>query len=81
MSCSNFNPNLASTSASNVAADVENEDGSQGQSDGEQAKKSVTILISDTGEITYDEKTLQSIIGNVNNIRWRIYRSIILTNS
>ena len=73
MSCSNFNPNMASTSATTVAADVENEDGSQGQNDGEQAKKSVTILISDTGEITYDEKTLQSIIGNVNNIQWRIY--------
>ena len=73
MSCSNFNPNIPSTSASNVPADVEKEDGSQGQRDDEQAKKSVTILISDTGEITYDEKTLQSIIGNVNNIRWRIY--------
>ena len=63
MSCSNFNPNMASTSASNLAPDGEND--SQSRGNDEQGKKSVTILISDTGEITYDEKTLQSIIGNL----------------
>ena len=45
---------MPSASASNVT----------GQDSNEQGKKSVTVLISDTGEITYDEETLQSIIGN-----------------
>ena len=59
MSCSNFNPDVPSTSVTNSSGPnnrkntAENEDG----------KKSVTVLISDTGEITYDEETLQSIIG------------------
>ena len=30
--------------------------------------KSVTIVINDNGEINYDEKTLQSIIGKSSNI-------------
>ena len=59
MSCSNFNPNQPSTSASNVTCN----DGNQNSCENEDGKKSVTVLISDTGEITYDEETLQSIIG------------------
>ena len=61
MSCSNFNPNQTSTSASNVNCN----DGDQNSCENEDGKKSVTVLISDTGEITYDEETLQSIIGNI----------------
>ena len=59
MSCSNFNPDMPSTSASNATVHDSN------SGDNEQGKKSVTVLISDTGEITYDEETLQSIIGNL----------------
>ena len=51
MSCSNFNPDVPSTSASS-------------DSNNEQEKKSLTVLLSDTGEITYDGETMQSIIGN-----------------
>ena len=68
MSCSNFNPDLPSTSASNGTV----HDSNKGYSgDNEQGKKSVTVLISDTGEITYDEETLQSIIGKRQILRFR----------
>ena len=69
MSCSNFNPNQPSTSASNVTCN----DGTQDSCENEDGKKSVTVLISDTGEITYDEETLQSIIG-INSFRTRTSR-------
>ena len=59
MSCSKFNPDVPSTSSS-IAT---NQDGNRNSGETEDGKKSVTVLISDTGEITYDEETLQSIIG------------------
>ena len=52
---------MPSTSASNAPV---NDSNKAYNGDNEQGKKSVTVLISDTGEITYDEETLQSIIGN-----------------
>ena len=61
MSCSNFNPDVPSTSISNATG----ADGNRNSSENEEGKKSVTVLISDTGEITYDEETLQSIIGSL----------------
>lgn len=59
MSCSNFNPDVPSTSISNTP----DQDTNRGSGENEEGRKSVTVLISDTGEITYDEETLQSIIG------------------
>ena len=61
MSCSNFNPDVPSTSISSTPG----VDGNRNSSENEEGKKSVTVLISDTGEITYDEETLQSIIGSL----------------
>ena len=58
MSCSNFDPDVPSTSVTNLAATEEQKNVTESES-----KKSVTVLISDSGEITYDEETLQSIIG------------------
>ena len=60
MSCSNFNPDVPSTSSNDLPG---RENAGSDDTEDSQNKKSVTILISDTGEITYDEKTLQSIIG------------------
>ena len=59
MSCSNFNPDVPSTSVSNTTE----QDNNRSTGEHEEGRKSVTVLISDTGEITYDEETLQSIIG------------------
>ena len=59
MSCSNFNPDVPSTSVTNSSGPNNHKN----ISENEEGKKSVTVLISDTGEITYDEETLQSIIG------------------
>ena len=44
--------------------------------------KSVTIVINDNGEINYDEKTLQSIIGKIcfdilQNIHGVLYRKLL----
>ena len=58
MSCSNYDPDIPSTSVTNLAATEEQKNVTESES-----KKSVTVLISDSGEITYDEETLQSIIG------------------
>ena len=60
MSCSNFNPGVPSTSINSNTIDQETNRNTGGNEEG---KKSVTVLISDTGEITYDEATIQSIIG------------------
>jgi hypothetical protein len=38
--------------------------------DSESDNKSVTIVINDNGEINYDEKTLQSIIGKTNKLHF-----------
>ena len=43
--------------ASSSFSDAPNAEGADGDA------KSVTIVINDNGEINYDEKTLQSIIG------------------
>ena len=59
MSCSNFDPDVSSTSVTNLAAAEEQKNVTESN----ECKKSVTVLISDSGEITYDEETLQSIIG------------------
>ena len=59
MSCSNFDPDVPSTSVTNLAATEEQKNVTESN----ESKKSVTVLISDSGEITYDEETLQSIIG------------------
>ena len=59
MSCSNFDPEVPSTSVTNLAAAEEQKNVTESN----ESKKSVTVLISDSGEITYDEETLQSIIG------------------
>ena len=61
MSCSNFNPDVPSTSSSNAP----DQDSNRSTGENDEGRKSVTVLISDTGEITYDEETLQSIIGNI----------------
>ena len=60
MSCSNFNPDIPSSSSANSSGTESHKNNSGENNEG---KKSVTVLISDTGEITYDEETLQSIIG------------------
>ena len=60
MSCSNFNPGVPSTSINSNNIDQGTNRNTGGNEEG---KKSVTVLISDTGEITYDEATIQSIIG------------------
>ena len=59
MSCSNFNPDVPSSSVTSSSGT----DTIKTSAESNEGKKSVTVLISDTGEITYDEETLQSIIG------------------